>query len=26
VPLATEYIHKVEAMGKIGVKKKTCIC
>lgn len=26
VPLATEYIHKVEAAGKLGVKKKTCIC
>lgn len=26
VPLATEYIEKVEARGKLGVKKKTCIC
>ncbi|MEB6550440.1 DNA alkylation repair protein [Heyndrickxia sporothermodurans] len=26
VPLATEYIKKVEARGKIGSKKKTCIC
>ncbi|NOU99859.1 DNA alkylation repair protein [Paenibacillus planticolens] len=26
VPLATDYIHKVEAMGRIGTKKKTCIC
>lgn len=26
VPLATEYIHKVEQRGKLGVKKKTCIC
>lgn len=26
VPLATEYIQKIEARGKIGVKKKTCIC
>ncbi len=26
VPLATEYIEKVEQMGKTGKKKKTCIC
>lgn len=26
VPLATEYIKKVEAKNKLGVKKKTCIC
>ncbi|KQL44797.1 DNA alkylation repair protein [Brevibacillus choshinensis] len=26
VPLATEYIKKVEERGKIGQKKKTCIC
>ncbi|MGO4270994.1 DNA alkylation repair protein [Paenibacillus sp. TAF58] len=26
VPLATEYIHKVESMGRVGTKKKTCIC
>lgn len=26
VPLAAEYIPKVEAAGKRGVKKKTCIC
>jgi len=26
VPLASEYIQKVKARGKIGVKKKTCIC
>ncbi|PGL71401.1 DNA alkylation repair protein [Bacillus sp. AFS055030] len=26
VPLATDYIEKVEAKGKLGVKKKTCIC
>lgn len=26
VPLAAEYIQKVELRGKIGVKKKTCIC
>ncbi|WP_088070971.1 DNA alkylation repair protein [Gottfriedia luciferensis] len=26
VPLVTDYIEKVEARGKIGVKKKTCIC
>lgn len=26
VPLATEYISKVEARGKRGVKRKTCIC
>ncbi|WP_438349323.1 DNA alkylation repair protein [Paenibacillus sp. FA6] len=26
VPLATEYIEKIESRGKIGVKKKTCIC
>lgn len=26
VPLATEYIIKVESRDKIGVKKKTCIC
>lgn len=26
VPLATEYIGKIEAMGRIGSKKKTCIC
>jgi 3-methyladenine DNA glycosylase AlkD len=26
VPLATDYIEKVEAKGKLGVKKKTCRC
>jgi len=26
VPLATAYIHKVEAAGRLGVKRKTCIC
>lgn len=26
VPLATEYIKKIEDKGKIGAKKKTCIC
>lgn len=26
VPFAPEYIRKVEAAGKLGVKKKTCIC
>ncbi|MBO0958983.1 DNA alkylation repair protein [Neobacillus sp. MM2021_6] len=26
VPLATEYIKKMELRDKIGVKKKTCIC
>lgn len=26
VPVATDYIKKVEQKGKIGVKKKTCIC
>lgn len=26
VPLATEYIDKVVSMGKVGNKKKTCIC
>ncbi|WP_115993829.1 DNA alkylation repair protein [Cohnella lupini] len=26
VPLATEYIEKIERMGKTGKKKKTCIC
>lgn len=26
VPLASEYIGKIEAMGRIGSKKKTCIC
>ncbi|MGC5325440.1 DNA alkylation repair protein [Brevibacillus sp. SYSU BS000544] len=26
VPLATEYIKKIEARGKIGSKRKTCIC
>ncbi|HZG77089.1 MAG TPA: DNA alkylation repair protein [Paenibacillus sp.] len=26
VPLAAEYIRKIEAMGKLGAKKKTCIC
>jgi 3-methyladenine DNA glycosylase AlkD len=26
VPLATDYIEKVELKGKLGVKKKTCIC
>ena len=26
VPLATEYIRKVEEAGKTGKKKKTCIC
>lgn len=26
VPLATEYIHKVEARGIVGKRRKTCIC
>lgn len=26
VPLATDYIKKIEERNKIGVKKKTCIC
>lgn len=26
VPLAAEYIEKVEAVGKLGEKKTTCIC
>lgn len=26
VPLATDYIRKVEEMGRTGKKKKTCIC
>ncbi|MFZ3589927.1 DNA alkylation repair protein [Bacillus sp. DJP31] len=26
VPLAAEYIKKVEERGKLGIKKKTCIC
>jgi 3-methyladenine DNA glycosylase AlkD len=26
VPLATEYIKKVEAKDKVGLKRKTCIC
>ncbi|WP_019637918.1 DNA alkylation repair protein [Paenibacillus fonticola] len=26
VPLAAEYIAKIQQRGKIGVKKKTCIC
>lgn len=26
VPLAAEYISKIETMGRIGNKKKTCIC
>ncbi|KAA9026969.1 DNA alkylation repair protein [Niallia endozanthoxylica] len=26
VPLATEYIKKVEVKDRIGIKKKTCIC
>ncbi|WP_059172411.1 DNA alkylation repair protein [Bacillus sp. FJAT-27445] len=26
VPLAADYIKKVESKGKLGVKKKTCIC
>lgn len=26
VPMATDYIEKVEIRGKLGVKKKTCIC
>ena len=26
VPLATEYIKKVEAKDKVGQKRKTCIC
>ncbi|GGI15216.1 DNA alkylation repair protein [Gottfriedia solisilvae] len=26
VPIATDYIEKVELKGKLGVKKKTCIC
>ncbi|OCT10556.1 DNA alkylation repair protein [Paenibacillus pectinilyticus] len=26
VPLATDYIRKIESMGRIGKKKATCIC
>lgn len=26
VPLAAEYIGKVQSMGRLGAKKKTCIC
>lgn len=26
VPLASDYIEKIEAKGRLGVKKKTCIC
>jgi hypothetical protein len=26
VPLASEYMVKIEAAGKLGTKKKTCIC
>jgi 3-methyladenine DNA glycosylase AlkD len=26
VPLATDYIKKVEVKGRIGIKRKTCIC
>jgi 3-methyladenine DNA glycosylase AlkD len=26
VPLASDYIHKVDLKGKVGVKRKTCIC
>ncbi|MBP1156873.1 MULTISPECIES: DNA alkylation repair protein [unclassified Paenibacillus] len=26
VPLASEYLRKVEAAGKVGKKRKTCIC
>jgi hypothetical protein len=26
VPLATEYMGKIEAAGKLGTKRKTCIC
>ncbi|WNR43645.1 DNA alkylation repair protein [Paenibacillus roseipurpureus] len=26
VPLATDYIEKIESMGRIGKKKATCIC
>ncbi|MBP1991537.1 DNA alkylation repair protein [Paenibacillus eucommiae] len=26
VPLAAEYVNKVKTMGRIGLKKKTCIC
>ncbi|GAA0134396.1 DNA alkylation repair protein [Paenibacillus sp. YSY-4.3] len=26
VPLAADYIRKVEQRGKLGIKKKTCIC
>lgn len=26
VPIATNYINKIEEMGRIGSKKKTCIC
>lgn len=26
VPLATDYLNKIEAKSKIGAKKKTCIC
>lgn len=26
VPLASEYIHKIESMGRVGKKKMTCIC
>ena len=26
VPLATDYIKKVEAKDRVGLKRKTCIC
>jgi hypothetical protein len=26
VPLSTDYIKKVEVKGRIGIKRKTCIC
>ena len=26
IPVATEYIEKIEAMGRLGVKKKTMRC
>lgn len=26
VPLATDYIQKIETMNRVGVKRKTCIC
>jgi 3-methyladenine DNA glycosylase AlkD len=26
VPLATEYIKKIEDKGRVGIKRKTCIC